>query len=89
VNRLLYRAGEARAAIGCGVAKFYELINSGTLDARRFGKRTYITAESLEAFVGSLPRAVTPTLAKRAHEQWSGRNRPRPKPQEEDEPGIA
>jgi hypothetical protein len=40
------------------------LINSGVLDARRFGKRTYITAQSLETFVASLPQAVTPTIAK-------------------------
>jgi excisionase family DNA binding protein len=62
--RLLYKTSEARAALDCGQSKFYDLINNGTLDARRFGRRTYITAESLEAFVANLPRAVTPTMAK-------------------------
>jgi hypothetical protein len=79
--RLLYRSREAMAAIGCGHSKFYDLINSGVLDARRFGARTYITAESLEAFVASLPRAITPTLAKAAHDRWSGHYKPQPKPQ--------
>lgn len=87
MSKFLYRASEARDAIGCGVTKFYQLINNGTLDARRFGRRTYITAESLEAFVASLPRAITPTLAKNDHERWAGR-KTQPKPQE-DEPGAA
>jgi hypothetical protein len=69
------------AAIGCGHSKFYELLNSGVLDARRFGKRTYITAESLEAFVERLPRAVTPTIAKAEHEAWAGQHSPK-SPQE-------
>jgi hypothetical protein len=85
--RLLYRSREAMAAIGCGHSKFYDLINSGVLDARRFGARTYITAESLEAFVASLPRAITPTLAKAAHDRWSGHHKPQPKPQK-DRPGA-
>src|SRR6516164_5061535 len=76
MKKLLYPAKQARAAIGCGSGTFYKLINNGTLDARRFGKRTYITAASLEAFVASLPPLVTPTMAKAEHDRWSGRNRP-------------
>jgi hypothetical protein len=77
--RLLYRSRDAMAAIGCGHTKFYDLINTGILDARRFGKRTYITVESLEAFVASLPRAVPPTIAKAEHEAWAGRRNFQPK----------
>jgi hypothetical protein len=62
--KLLYKTSEAMVAIGCGVTKFYELVNAGVLDVRRFGRRTLVTAESLEAFVASLPRAMTPTMAK-------------------------
>ncbi len=64
MNKLLYRASEARAAIGCGVTKFYELVNNGALDARRFGRRTYITGASLARFVETLKPVVTPTMAK-------------------------
>jgi hypothetical protein len=87
MRRLLYPAREARAAIGCGNQKFYNLINNGTLDARRFGRRTYITGESLERFVASLPELITPTKAKADHARWlldSARTKA-----EEDEPGAA
>jgi excisionase family DNA binding protein len=87
MNKYLYRTSEAKAALGCGTSKLYDLINNGTLDARRFGKRTYITAQSIEAFVASLKPIVTPTLAKAEHDRWSGRGRTGPKPQE-DEAGI-
>jgi hypothetical protein len=62
--KFLYKTSEAKAAIGCGTTKLYELINSGNLEARRLGHRTYITAESLEAFVASLKPVATPTMAK-------------------------
>jgi hypothetical protein len=80
MNKYLYRTSEAKAALGCGTTRLYELINNGTLDARRLGKRTYITAQSIEAFVASLKPIVTPTLAKVEHDRWSGRNRSGPKP---------
>jgi hypothetical protein len=54
-NKYLYRTNEAKAALGCGTSKLYDLINNGALDARKLEHRTYITAESLEAFVASLP----------------------------------
>jgi Helix-turn-helix domain len=76
VNNLLYRASEVRAKIGCGVTKFYELINDGTLDARRFGSRTYITGESLERFVKNLPSVRTPTMMKERQEPQAGSGDP-------------
>jgi hypothetical protein len=65
---------EAKAALGIGTSKLYDLINNGTLDARRFGKRTYVTAESIEQFIAALPPAMTPTRAKIEHDRWSGRS---------------
>jgi len=53
---LLYRAVEAKAALGVGNTRFYELIAAGALDARKMGSRTMVTAESLRRYVGSLPR---------------------------------
>jgi excisionase family DNA binding protein len=64
VQKYLFTTREARAALGCGETKLYQLINDGTLDARRLGRRTYITAESIERFVQSLERVTTPTMAK-------------------------
>jgi excisionase family DNA binding protein len=86
MSKFLYRTSEAKTALGCGTSKLYDLINNGTLDARKLGRRTYITAESLEAFVASLPPIMTPTLAKAEHDRWSGRKRPKP---QEGEPGVA
>jgi len=37
-------------------AQLYRLIGAGRLDARKIGSRTLITAESIEAFLGSLPK---------------------------------
>jgi excisionase family DNA binding protein len=59
----LYRTSEAKAALGVGTTKLYELINNGMLDARRFGRRTYITGASIEALVGALKPVITPTMA--------------------------
>ena len=61
--KLLYRTSEAKAALGVGTTKLYELINNGTLDGRRFGRRTYITGTSIEALVGALKPVITPTMA--------------------------
>ena len=88
MTKLLYRTREAKTAIGCGTTTLYDLINKGLLEARRLGHRTYITAESLEAFVASLKPVVTPTMAKAEHDRWSGHRRPRGKPLKE-EPGAA
>jgi excisionase family DNA binding protein len=74
MNKYLYRTSEAKTALGVGTQRLYDLINNGTLDARRLGRRTYITADSIEAFVASLPPVVTPTMAKAEHNRWSGRN---------------
>jgi excisionase family DNA binding protein len=41
---------------GCGRTKIYGLIASGALDARKLGRRTLITDESLRRFLASLPR---------------------------------
>ncbi len=41
---------------GFGRTVAYELIRSGRLDARKLGRRTLITAESLDRLVASLPK---------------------------------
>jgi hypothetical protein len=42
---------------GLGTTKLYELIGAGILDARKAGSRTLITAESLNRYIASLPKA--------------------------------
>lgn len=64
--KLLYRVDEARAAIGCGLTKLYELLASGELEAKRLGRRTLITSESLLRYVESLPAHTTPGMRARA-----------------------
>ena len=66
MQKLLYTTTEAKAVIGCGTTRLYELINSGELEARRLGHRTMIEAESLRELVDSLPRVTTPTMRRRA-----------------------
>ena len=45
----------ACAISGCGRTKIYELIAAGLLDARKLGRRTLVTDESLRGFLASLP----------------------------------
>jgi hypothetical protein len=43
-------------AIGCGVTKGYELINSGDLEAIKIGRATRITWDSVKRLVANAPR---------------------------------
>jgi excisionase family DNA binding protein len=45
---------EARIATGIGRTKLYAAINAGRLKARKFGKRTIILHDDLNAFLASL-----------------------------------
>jgi hypothetical protein len=74
LQKLLYTTAEAKAVIGCGTTRLYELLASGRLRARRLGHSTMIEAESLCELVNSLPRVITPTMRRRA----SGDTEPKP-----------
>ena len=65
---LVYRPREAAAALGCGLTVLYELMAEKRLDARKLGAKTLITAESIRAYIASLPPAelATGLRAKRA-----------------------
>ena len=72
--KLLYTTAEAKAVIGCGTTRLYELLAKGKLRARRLGHRTMIEADSLFELVDSLPRVTTPTMRR-----WSsGYTEPKP-----------
>jgi hypothetical protein len=84
LRKLLYTTAETQAVGGFRTTRLYQLINEGVLKAVRLGHRTYITADSLEAFVVALPPVITPTMAKAAHEKWSGHRKPEVKTHEND-----
>ena len=45
---------EVRAATGIGRTKLYQAINSGALKAKKYGKRTIVLKDDLNAFLSSL-----------------------------------
>ncbi len=51
MDPLALRPKDAFAAIGVGITKGYELINSGELETFKIGRATRITAESLRSYV--------------------------------------
>lgn len=53
-----YTIAGAKDATGLGTTKLYELIGEGVLQARKAGRRTLVTAESLHAYLESLPPAA-------------------------------
>ena len=46
--------------IGCGRTHFYKIINGSKLEAVKLGRRTYVIAEALDAFIGALPKYRAP-----------------------------
>jgi excisionase family DNA binding protein len=56
-SKFFYTTAEARAALGVGTTRLYELIGSGRLRARKLGKTTLIEAESMRALAATLPFA--------------------------------
>jgi hypothetical protein len=65
-HKLLYSIEDTKAEIHQGKTKVYELIGAGILDARKAGKSTRVTGESIERYVESLPRATIRTRQKGA-----------------------
>ncbi|HUN01035.1 MAG TPA: hypothetical protein PLI96_11210 [Halothiobacillus sp.] len=56
-SKLLYRPAEAQNALGIRNTKFWSLVKNGSLDTRKIGGATVVTAESLRAFVDNLPKS--------------------------------
>jgi hypothetical protein len=72
MSKLLVSARIAREAIGVKTTKFYHLLSDGKLDARKLGSRTFITTESLRAFVDNLPRANIHLAPRKTAESGNG-----------------
>jgi len=54
MERMLVPVPEAIYAIGLGRSKFYQLIRAGDLTLVHVGRRSFVPAESLHAFVERL-----------------------------------
>lgn len=54
-NLELMTAADFRRRYGVGVTRFYELLNSGALPARKSGTRTMIAKSDADEWVKSLP----------------------------------
>lgn len=53
--KLAYNIEEAQVATSLGRSVVYQLITNGVLKAMKAGRRTLIRADSLEAYINSLP----------------------------------
>ena len=53
----LYRPAQVQAALGIKNTKFWQLVKEGKLEAKKIGRATVITADSLKRFVKTLPPA--------------------------------
>ena len=58
MTQLSLSMDEAAATAGVGKTKLYEVINTGALRARKWGKRTIILQSDLEAFLANLENYV-------------------------------
>ena len=56
--KLLYRPREVMNILGIGSTKFWGLVKNQKLEARKIGRATVIPAESVRAFIDSLPKAI-------------------------------
>ena len=56
-DKLVYRPAEVQSALGIKNTKFWDLVKQGALETRKLGGATVVPAESLQAFVASLPKA--------------------------------
>jgi hypothetical protein len=60
VRRKLYAVAECRALLG-GIGKtfFYDLVKRGELEVIKLGRRSYVTAEAIDALISRSRRAST------------------------------
>lgn len=52
----LYRPAEVQAVLGIKKTKFWQLVKTGKLDAKKLDRATVITASSLQKFIKGLPQ---------------------------------
>lgn len=54
-TKISFTVEEAAAITGLGRTNLFAAMKTGLLPARKFGRRTIITADDLREFVGNLP----------------------------------
>ena len=62
LGRALYTPRDTERILSISHAQLYRLIGRGQLDARKIGRGTYITAQSIEEFLKTLGRAQVRSL---------------------------
>jgi excisionase family DNA binding protein len=60
LEKLAFSVAEAAARSGLGRDRVYDATRSGELVARKFGRRTLITADALQRFLNGLPPLQLP-----------------------------
>lgn len=63
---IAHTIADAAKVSGLGRTSLYELIGAGKIEARKAGNRTLIPAESLRAYIASLPAATIRTGQRKA-----------------------
>ena len=62
VEKLAFSVHEAAVRAGLGRDRIYAAIRDGDLVARKFGRRTLITADALRRFLDGLPALRLPEV---------------------------
>lgn len=65
-NAIAHTIADAVKVSGIGRTTLYELIGAGKIEARKAGNRTLIPADSLRAYIASLPPADIRTGQRKA-----------------------
>jgi excisionase family DNA binding protein len=61
--KMAFSVDEAAVRAGLGRDRIYDAIRNGDLVARKFGRRTLVTAEALQRFLNGLPPLQLPPAA--------------------------
>jgi hypothetical protein len=69
ISRRAFNVPEFCAEFGISRNGVYAAIRSGELVARKYGKRTIITAEAANAFLNALPRLELPPAVEKPADQ--------------------
>jgi excisionase family DNA binding protein len=60
IEKMAFSVDEAAMRAGLGRDRIYSAIRNGALVARKFGRRTIITADALQRFLDGLPPLQLP-----------------------------